>query len=557
LASHLERVYGISSTDMTAKEERQLNRLLTALAGASDELEGLVAALPAVASMVTSDGALVWADGDVRHLFGAIEPISLDRRAGTVDLDDRFGAVAPLLEDGYLIVARSGPAYDESELETLIGCGSALDLFLRMWRARDSERLSAERGHRQAVENVRLLDSLIERQRLFERLTRIQRSISHRAPLQEVLDAVCYGARELIGDEVVGVRLISGDDPEIIEVKADVGLSDELREKVRRGRSGVGVGGRAFKENRLVIVYEYDRSDNVVIPLKEGGLQSAMAAPVHEHGQPVGSLVVSTYKRGRRYSQVEQEVLLAFAEHVSIALTDAKTVEALREAQRVKEMFLAMVSHELKTPLTAIMGTLRTFQKHDSALRGELRESMLNSAVDRGEQLAHLINRLLIGARAELANIEQDITLQDLINNSVKGFRDMGILDVEEVPDLTVRTDAGSIQGALGILLENAIAHSPTGSSIGIRTTVGDAELSIAVTNEGTLPEELDASALFQPFQRGADARSSGVGLGLYIALRLTEASGGTIDVESHDGLVTFGLRVPLKPKSGRPALSN
>jgi signal transduction histidine kinase len=539
---------------MSAKEQQHLNRLLTALAGATGELEGLVAALPAVATMLRSDGVLVWAEGEIRHSFGAIEPTSLHRRAGTVELEGRCGAVAPLLEDGYILVARPDSPYDESELETLIGFGSALDLFLRMWRARESERLSAERGHRQAVENVRLLDSLIERQRLFERLTRIQRSISHRAPLQEVLDAVCYGARELIGDEVVGVRLINPDDPEIIEVKADVGLSDELREKVRRGRSGVGVGGRAFKENRLVIVYEYDRSDNVVVPLKEGGLQSAMAAPVHEHGQPVGSLVVSTYKRGRRYSQVEQEVLLAFAEHVSIALTDAKTVEALREAQRVKEMFLAMVSHELKTPLTAIMGTLRTFQKHDSALRGELRESMLTSAVDRGEQLAHLINRLLIGARAELANIEQDITLQDLVNNSVKGFRDMGILDVEEIPDLTVRTDAGSIQGALGILLENAIAHSPTGSSIGVRTTVGDAELSIAVSNEGTLPEELDASALFQPFQRGADARSSGVGLGLYIALRLAEASGGTIDVESRDGLVTFELRVPLRHSQHDPS---
>jgi len=295
-------------------------------------------------------------------------------------------------------------------------------------------------------------------------------------------------------------------------------------------------------------VYEYDRSDNVVVPLKEGGLQSAMAAPVHEHGQSVGSLVVSTFKRGRRYSQVEQEVLLAFAEHVSIALTDAKTVEALREAQRVKEMFLAMVSHELKTPLTAIMGTLKTFQKHDSALRGELRDSMLNSAVDRGDQLAHLINRLLIGARAELANIEQDITLQDLVANSVKGFRDMGIIDIQEVPDLTVRTDAGSIQGALGILLENAIAHSPTGSSIMVRTSVTDTEISIAVINEGSLPDELDAGALFQPFQRGAEARSSGVGLGLYIALRLAEASGGTIEVASVDNQVTFDVRVPLKP---------
>ncbi|MPZ91246.1 MAG: GAF domain-containing protein [Actinobacteria bacterium] len=532
----------------TAEEQRQLNRLLTALVGARDEHEGLVAALPAIASMLRSDAALVWAGGEVRHRFGDIEAAALDRRAGGVELEGRRGAAAPLLDDGYLLVARPGSPYDAGDLETLIGFASALDLFLRMWRARTSERLSTERGHRQAVENVRLLDSLIERQRLFERLTRIQRSISHRAPLQEVLDAVCLGARELIGDEVVGVRLIDPDDPDVIEVKADVGLSDEMREKVRRSPSGVGVGGRAFKENRLVIVYEYDRSDNVVVPLKEGGLQSAMAAPVHEHGQPVGSLVISTFKRGRRYSQVEQEVLLAFAEHVSIALTDAKTVEALREAQRVKEMFLAMVSHELKTPLTAIMGTLKTFQKHDSALRGELRDSMLDSAVDRGDQLAHLINRLLIGARAELANIEQDITLQDLVANSVKGFRDMGILDIQEVPDLTVRTDAGSIQGALGILLENAIAHSPTGSSIVVRTSVTDTEISIAVINEGGLPDELDAGALFQPFQRGAEARSSGVGLGLYIALRLAEASGGTIEVASVDNQVTFDVRVPLKP---------
>ena len=530
-----------------AQEQRQLNRLLTALAGASDEQEGLEAALPALASMLRSEAALLWVDGELRHRFGDIEATVLDRRAGRVELDGRRGAVAPLLEDGYLLVARSGTPYHGDDLETLIGFASALDLFLRMWRARDSERLSTERGHRQAVENVRLLDSLIERQRLFERLTRIQRSISHRAPLQEVLDAVCYGARELIGDEVVGVRLIDPDDPDVLLVKADVGLTDEMREKVRRSPSGVGVGGRAFKENRLVIVYEYDRSDNVVVPLKEEGLQSAMAAPVHEHGQPVGSLVISTFKRGRRYSQVEQEVLLAFAEHVSIALTDAKTVEALREAQRVKEMFLAMVSHELKTPLTAIMGTLKTFHKHDSALRGDLRDSMLNSAIDRGEQLARLINRLLIGARAELANIEQDITLHDLVANSVKGFRDMGILNIEEIPDLTVRTDAGSIQGALGILLENAIAHSPTGSSIRIQTMVTDSEMSIAVINEGSLPDELDAGALFQPFQRGAEARSSGVGLGLYIALRLAEASGGTIKVESVDNHVTFAVRVPLK----------
>ena len=537
----------MTAIDATA----HLNRLLAGLTTAGDLETGLAAALPEIAATLDSSVALLWADGRVQHRVGEIEPPPLDRRAGRVEVPTGkgllSGLVAPVLEDGYLLVARSGPHFERPELEALIGFASSLDLFLRMWRARDSERQSSERGHRQAVENVRLLDSLMERQRLFERLSRIQRSISHRAPLQDVLDAICFGARELIGDEVVGVRLIDPDDPEVIEVRAELGVPQHMLPKVQRSRMGEGAGGRAVSENQLVTVYEYDRETNVVGAFKQDGLQSAMAAPVHEHGEPVGSLVVSTYRRGRRYSQVEQEVLLSFAEHVSIALADAKTVEALREAQRVKEMFLAMVSHELKTPLTAIMGTLKTFQKHDAALRGELRDSMLKSAVDRGDQLGHLINRLLIGARAELVNIEQEIALGDLVANGVKGFRDLGALVVEEVPDIAIRADANSIQGALGILLENAIAHSPTNSPIHVNTTIENERISILVINAGALPDGVDSEVLFQPFQRGSNARSSGVGLGLYIALRLAGAGGGTIDVESSGGYVTFSLRFPLK----------
>ena len=527
--------------------ERQLNKLLAGLTRAAREEEGLDAALPAIAAVLDSSAALLWADGAMRHRIGDLTPPGLERRAGLVSFEGRHGVVAPVLEDGYLLVARPDPPYETTDLEVLVGFASALDLYLRMWRARESERLSAERGHRQAVENVRLLDSLIERQRLFERLTRLQRSISHRAPLQEVFDAVCYGARELIGDEVVGVRLLDPDDPGFLEVKAQVGVPEELLGQVERSAVGVGAGGRATSENRLVIIYEYHHGGNVLAPFKSQGLQSAMAAPVHEHGQCVGSVTVATFRKGRRYSQVEQEVLLAFAEHVSIALTDAKTVEALREAQRVKEMFLAMVSHELKTPLTAIMGTLKTFRRHEDAISGELRQSMLDSAIDRGDQLADLINRLLIGARAELANIEQDIHLGELVGNGVKGFRGAASLVVENVPALTVRADASSIQGALGILIENAIAHSPDTTPITVRTTVDDEVVSIAVINSGALPEDLDRESLFQPFQRGPSASSSGVGLGLYTALRLAEAGGGTIEVDSGNGFVTFDLRFPLK----------
>ncbi|MGH2737138.1 MAG: GAF domain-containing sensor histidine kinase, partial [Actinomycetota bacterium] len=289
---------------------------------------------------------------------------------------------------------------------------------------------------------------------------------------------------------------------------------------------------------------------NVVQTLAQRGLQSAMAAPVHEHGEPLGSLVIATYQQGRRYSKAEQDALLAFAENVSIALTDAKTVSALREAQRVKEMFLAMASHELKTPLTAIMGTLRTFERHGHALNDEMRSAMLTAAIQRAEQLSHLINRLLIGARAELAKDEQVISLDELLDRSLQGFHDTTPVIVGEVPGLSVVSDARSVQGALGILLENAIAHSPDGSPVEVNSLVAGEEVRISVKNKGSLPDNADVENLFLPFQRGSEARSAGVGLGLYIASRLARSIGGFIDVKSVDDWVVFTLCFPLRSSS-------
>ena len=97
----------------------------------------------------------------------------------------------------------------------------------------------------------------------------------------------------------------------------------------------------------------------------------------------------------------------------------------------------------------------------------------------------------------------------------------------------------------LGILVENAMSHSPADAAVSVSAMpVGD-DVTVAVSNPGALPKDCDPAALFLPFQRGGDARSSGVGLGLYIAARLADAMGGSIDVTSSDGRVTFTLRVP------------
>ena len=186
--------------------------------------------------------------------------------------------------------------------------------------------LEAEGGSRER-ENEALVTSLRERQRLLERLSRIQRKIVSRSALSEVLDAIVWGARELLGDETVGLRLIDPEDPKRMLMVASAGVPPELLDDARHGQVGDGAGGLAITEERLVVIDDYQGSGNANSMFVRDGVRTAMAAPVREHGTVVGSLVVATHVPGREYSQAEREVLLAFAEHASLALTDARTVE--------------------------------------------------------------------------------------------------------------------------------------------------------------------------------------------------------------------------------------
>ncbi|HWC13816.1 MAG TPA: GAF domain-containing sensor histidine kinase [Actinomycetota bacterium] len=389
-----------------------------------------------------------------------------------------------------------------------------------------------------------LLAALVERNALFRKLARIQRSISHRAPLHEVLDAITAGAAELLGDEVVGLRLLDPTDPNYMVLRSVSGLSPDVSKALERGPVGEGAGGRAIQENRLIIVEDYQTDPQRLPALAEAGLQAAMAAPVYEYGELAGSLVVASYVRGRKYTATEQEILLAFAEHASLALTDARTVERLREAQHAKDMFFAMASHELKTPLTVIMGTLRTIEKHHTVLAGAVREEMLSAAYERGRDLKELIDRLLQGARAELAGLIRDVHLPELIDRSIRGF-DQSRLRVRSVPDEHVEIDDLAVYEILGVFLENAIKHSPDGSKIDVVVSIDGGIAKVCVVNDGTLPDDLAPEELFEAFRRGEDSETSGVGLGLYIAARLADAIKGRVDVRSEDGKVSFGLHFP------------
>lgn len=530
---------------------QQLSEFLACITAFQDERSALVGAtdravqaLGAEAGAIVRNSRTLAVAGLPKNDSGtsAILAAFRDRR-GTVGLEG-LGDCALVyadLEDGtgsYLLLARSGPIdFDRQERVLISNMGRVLGLVLRMLRDLEAEREAA--AH------------LRERQRLLERLSKIQRSISHRAPLQEVFDTITEGIRILTGDEVSGLKLLDPDDPGFVSVVSSSGLSPQIDEQVRRSPLGTGAAGRAILEGRLVVIENYSAADNTVGELAEEGLQSAMGAPVSQNGKIAGSLVTATYRTGRVYTESEKEILLALAEFASMALTDAKTVEAMREAQQAKDMFLAMVSHELKTPLTVMMGALHTVEARAGSLDDGVRDELLRSALVRGRDLQRLIEMLLNGARAELSGARRQIELPDLITSAIRGFETVRPIQTTMLPPIKLFVDDAAVVQILGVFLENAIAHSPAGSKITVKASILDAEVAITVGNEGRLPEGLDPEELFEPFRRGAEATSSGVGLGLYIARQLAEVLGGSIKVEQVDDEIGFILRFPTGTTEG------
>ena len=236
-------------------------------------------------------------------------------------------------------------------------------------RIQEQLRESIVEERRRVSENRELLMSLRERQALSDRLFRIQRKISTRAPLQDVLDAITAGAAELLRDEVVGLRLVDPKDPDFMQMVSLVGVPAEVEPQLRRLRVGDGVGGRAVAENRLCIQEAYDRWEGAVAPLASFGARAAMGTPVHLEGHPIGSLAVASLRDARAYSMAEQEILIAFAEHVSLALNDARTVQVMNEAL---DQALEQAMHD---NLTGLPNRACFYDRTEQALRTARREA--------------------------------------------------------------------------------------------------------------------------------------------------------------------------------------
>jgi diguanylate cyclase (GGDEF)-like protein len=178
--------------------------------------------------------------------------------------------------------------------------------------------------------NRALRIELQERQQFLSRLVRIQSSISRRAPLDDVLVAIVDGTTQLFGETIVCLRLRDPSDPTRLVLAASHGIGDDVLPKLSTS-TDFGIGGRAYRENRSVVVENYADIPNPTLALVDQGLRAAMAVPVRSDGVTVGSLSIGT-QWPRTFSDTEREMLEILAEHAGIALLDANSRESVRLA---------------------------------------------------------------------------------------------------------------------------------------------------------------------------------------------------------------------------------
>ena len=339
---------------------QQLTGFLATVSSAPDERTAIRLAVERAAEALDAEVAAFLRRGEVYVSIGFPSDPALERALAEVAQGSTTTLLAPGLgecsalaievEDeapASLVLARStgGPfAVDERQLSR--GMARVLGLSLRLFRLAGNERRHRHDAEVHAELNQRLLDSLQERQDLLERLSRIQRSIAHGASRDDVLGAISHGARELLGDEFAGILLLVPGEPSVLELVEVIGR-DADASRGERSPVGEGLGGRAMAEGRLVVTEDYQRDPTATARFKERGIEAGMAAPVHEQGRTVGSLVVASYQPGRRYTAIERDMLMAFADHASLALSDSARIEAMRQrdAERIQARFRALVQN--------------------------------------------------------------------------------------------------------------------------------------------------------------------------------------------------------------------
>jgi PAS domain S-box-containing protein len=282
---------------------------------------------------------------------------------------------------------------------------------------------------------------------------------------------------------------------------------------------------------------------------------TVLASAIHDHDRLVGCLCVVKPVAQADFDPDERMTLEMLAGRLAVGVTSARLTRETLDAVRARENLLAVVSHDLRNPLSAIRlsaGLLAHGGSHDRQIELILRSS---------DRMSALIDDLLQAASIESGRLKVELSRQDVLPLVKETLDALAPLASEksirldfEVPDelSPIRADRQRLIQVLSNLIGNAIKFVGAGGRVHVRAWRDDDHVCIAVSDNGPGIAEPNLARLFERYERGATRGRQGVGLGLYIAKNIVEAHGGRIWVESKLGAgTTFTFAIPIAQPAG------
>ena len=380
----------------------------------------------------------------------------------------------------------------------------------------------------------------------FTSLLHAAKAVNSALGLQEVLDVVLANTLGIFSGASGSILLLdTGGD--LVCASA---IGNE-RAKDARVRIGVGVVGKvALTREPMLLNGSINSADFPGYQDAERAIDSAMSVPLLHRDRLVGVLNVSAVG-GRRFDESDVHLLSLFAETAASGIAQARMHE--EECNRVSEMvrleqlkseFVTSVSHDLRTPLTSILGCTRVARRED--LPPTQRAELLEIAEGQAERLAEMIERLLTSAAlgfdpspVDLGPIDVVSLVREEIAPHLQAGRDIQL----DLPATSLGLgDATGLRQALGHLIDNAMLHGATPVKIAVRHVSGRVLLTVADSGPGV--PLADRERIFDRFVRlDASRGTPGLGLGLSLAQTLVGTMGGTLSVaENPTGGAVFQI---------------
>jgi PAS domain S-box-containing protein len=297
-----------------------------------------------------------------------------------------------------------------------------------------------------------------------------------------------------------------------------------------------------------------DASPGLRESLEKAGLRSVLIVPLLSRGVGLGALSMAWAETPRNYDEEDLAFAMDLARRAAMAVENARLYREVQTAVEIRDDFLAVAGHELKTPLTTLLNQVQGLERVMRREGGDpSRTDRLKKATHAGFRLERLVSQMLDVARlssGQLVLEPEAVDVTALVRGIVERFReedDSVLVSFRGVDGMMGLVDPHRFERVLSNLLANARKYG-RGQPIDVEVARSDGDGVIRVIDRGIGIDPSRQPRIFERFERAVGAREfGGFGLGLWIARQIVEASGGRITVDSRpDEGSVFTVYLPL-----------